>query len=397
MRIAHLSTMTGFYGGEVCLTSVATGMRERGHDVACVVKPDSQLSWRLAQEGIPVFTLPLVDWFEPLSISRLTWWLRRQRIEILHTHLPRDYFIAAVATLGTNICNVGSRHHLLPISQPSVKRPFLSRFQALISVSEAVRRSLIRSRVMDPTRLVTVHNGIDVPLGSNGSADVPGLRTIAGVSADAPVIGCVGRLCPAKGIETLLAAAGLLRPRWPGLKVLLVGDEQGSGEYTEHLRLLIDQRGLDETVVFTGYVDGAAALAAELDVQVVCSRAEPFGMVTLEAMSNAVPVVVTDSGGSPEIVRDGVDGYLVPPGDAEVLALRLDLLLGDLELRRRLGMQGRQRVQREFTRRRMIDHTEAVYRWVLAGARRGEPVEAACLPPPQRATIERRAGTSTSS
>ena len=90
MRIAQLSSMTGYYGGEVHLAALATGLRARGHEVSAVVRPGSALAERLAAAGIAVVTLPLVDWYEPLGTARLGAWLRRQRIEILHTHTPRD-------------------------------------------------------------------------------------------------------------------------------------------------------------------------------------------------------------------------------------------------------------------------------------------------------------------
>ena len=201
MRIAHLSSMTGFYGGEVCLANLATGMRDRGHSVQCVVRPDSRLRGELAQRGIPTLALPLVDWYEPVSVSRLRRWLIREDIQILHTHLPRDYFIAAAATLGTDVCNVGSRHQLHRISLPVFKRPFLSRFSAMIGVSGAVSRQLVASDVVDPSLVSTIPNGI---VQENDPEVAARLRATGGVGPDEPVVGFVGRLSPGKGLELAL-------------------------------------------------------------------------------------------------------------------------------------------------------------------------------------------------
>ncbi len=365
MNIAHLSSQTAFYGGEVYLTCLAAGMRDRGHRVACCVRPGSALQRRLFELKIPTTTLPLVDWFDPWSVSRLGRWLRRQNIQILHSHNPRDYYLAAVASYGTPVMNVGSRHHLQPIRHRFLKRPFLRRFAAMIAVSQAVRANFCCSRVLDPERVVTIHNGVDV------QRELPrrnGLRRAVGLDATAPVIGFVGRLCPDKGVETLLASARqLVQAGWPDLKVFVVGGDLNGGRYLRRLRRLARAEGLERTVHFFGYVEDAARAAADFDVQVVCSHAEPFGLVTLEAMAHCHPVIATATGGSGEIVRDGVDGYLVAPGDAQALTARLAFLLSRPELRRQLGARARARVEAVFSLTRMLDRTESVYRAVLSG------------------------------
>lgn len=365
MRIAHLSSMTGFYGGEVCLANLAAGMRDRGHEVSCVVRPDSRLRGELGLRDIDILPLPLVDWYEPVSVARLRRWLIREEIQVLHTHLPRDYFIAAAATLGTDVRNVGSRHQLHQISLPVLKRPFLSRFSAMIGVSEAVSRGLVASDVMDPDRVVTIPNGIAL---ESDPAVAAALRAEAGVGPEDSVVGYVGRLSPGKGLEMLLGAASLLRPRRPDFRLFILGDGPGVNGYVRSLRTMAEQLGLAENVHFFGYVDRAASACAAFDTQVVCSRAEPFGLVTVEAMAQGLPVVVTNSGGSPEIVRDGIEGFLVEPGDAETLALRLDCLLDSPGLRREMGRRGRARVRSRFTVDHMLDATEALYMKVLGVA-----------------------------
>ena len=362
MRIAHLSSMTGYYGGEVCLLNLAAGMQGRGHTVSCVVRPDSRLRRELKAREVEVHSLPLVDWFEPVSVSRLRRWLILQDIQILHTHLPRDYFIAAAATLGTGVINVGSRHQLNRISLPVLKRPFMSRFSAMIGVSQAVRRGLMASQIMDPDRVVTIPNGVEW---AGSDQTCVNLRESRGVGPEVPVIGFVGRLCPGKGVETLLEAAALLRPRWPDFRLFILGDGPGINNYVTSLELMAARLDLGPNVHFFGYVDHAAAACAAFDVQVVCSRAEPFGLVTVEAMAQGVPVAVTNSGGSPEIVRDGVEGFLVEPGDAGALARRLDCLLDSPGLRREMGRRGRERVRRHFTLDHMLDATDALYMKVL--------------------------------
>lgn len=376
MRIAFLSTQTGFWGGEQHLLQLARGLAARGHDVACAVRPGSALAARLRAAGLAVRELPLVDWYEPRGALRLAAWLRRSRFAIVHAHCPRDYYLAATAAAlagasaaaDAAVRCVGTRHLLRPIGTPALKRPFFARLSAMIAVSAAVRRAFLAAGVMDPARVVTVPNGVDT---ARVVPERNGLRRRAGLGDDALVIGYVGRLSPEKGVPTLLEAARRLRPAvGGGASVFVLGDDpRPGGAYGAGLRRLAGELGLDGRVHFFGWVEDAEAAAADFDVQVVCSRAEPFGLATLEGMARGRAVVATAAGGSPEIIRDGVDGLLVPPDDPEALARSLDRLLGDPALRRRLGEAARRRVAVDFSLAAMLDRVEAVYERVLAERR----------------------------
>jgi glycosyltransferase involved in cell wall biosynthesis len=367
VRIAFLSSQAGYYGGEVHLLQLARGLAQRGHEVACCVPPGSGLAVRLTEAGLDVTTVRLVDWFEPVGTARAAAWLRRRRPDILHTHCPRDHYLAAVVTRGLPTLNVGTRHELRPIGAARLKRPFFRRFAAMIAVSEAVRAVFVASLVMDPDRVVTVRNGVDTDC---SWAARGGLRRLAGLDADAPVVGYVGRLSPGKGIDTLIEAMALLRRNGgPRARLFIVGDDpRRGGAYGGALRRHAARLGLDGSAHFFGWIENAAAAGADFDLQVVPSRAEPCGLTTLEGMAHGHAIIATAAGGSPELIRDGREGLLVPPGDPAALAARLARLLGDPELRARLGAAARRRVVAEFPLSRMLDGVEGVYRHV--GARR---------------------------
>ncbi len=376
MRIVHLSTMMSFYGGEVHLASLAQGLHTMGHDVVCVARPGSELAGVLPTLGVEVRTLPLVDWFDPQSVTRLGHLVRHLRCDILHTHLPRDYFLAAVATLGTTVVNVGTRHQLRPLSHAFFKRPFLNRFSGFIAVSEAVRQGLLQADVLPEEIITVIPHGLDngwhgPEIPSRVQAATSRLRLKVGATGSDHLVGCVGRLCPTKGIDTLIDAIANLKHRWPRLKLCLVGDETSGSGYREKLQKRINLLGLNDRVVLAGYLKDAGRLSGAFDIQVMPSSAEPFGLVTLEAMNAGVPVVVTDSGGSPEIVRDGVEGFLFGPGDAAALARNLESLLESPGLREEMGRRGRLRIVETFSRQEMLARTEAVYLRVLKG--RTEP------------------------
>lgn len=357
-----LSSQRAFYGGEVHLRDLACALAGRGHRVSCVVRPRSELASRLQDDGLDVHRLRLRDWYEPTSVLQLQRLLRRLDPDILHSHTPRDYYLAATASSGLPVSNVGTRHQLHPINAPRVKRPFLRRFEAMIAVSEAVRDGLICSG-LEARRLVTVPNGVREP-GREGPPEL--LREELGLSEVAgPLVGCVGRLCPTKGLDVLLWAASMLRGRWPGLQLVIIGGDAGGSSYAAKLKDLA--RNLRLSVRFCGYRRQAARFMRAFDMLVVPSRAEPFGLVTVEALARGVPVVATRSGGSREIVRDGQEGLLVPPDDPEALAAAISLLLADHTLHARCAEAGPRRVAAAFTLDRQVASTEKVYSLVLSG------------------------------
>lgn len=384
MRIAHLSTMRDFYGGEVCLHSLATGLLERGHAVGCAVRPDSALAGELAGTGVKVAPMPLVDWFDPGTVWRLRRWLRGGRYDILHAHLPRDYYIAATVSAGLPVQLVGTRHHLAPIGAVPLKRPFLGRLRRLIAVSEAVRGSLAAADVVPAERLVTIHNGVEVRAGA-AEPEAAALRRELGLADGDLLVGYVGRISPEKGLETLLDAfVGVAKDR-PRLHLALVGDEGEGVSFSGMLRDRAAGAGLADRIHLCGYRRRAERLVAAFDAQVVPSHAEPFGLVTLEALACGRAVIATRSGGSPEILRDGIDGLLFAPRDAGELAGLLARLLDDAELRGRLGEQGRRRARDDFSRETMLERTEQLYRTVLAEAAREGAFSPAYSAPPAAA------------
>jgi glycosyltransferase involved in cell wall biosynthesis len=366
LTIAFLSTMTDYYGGEVCIVNLARGLGDRGHDVLCVTRPDAVLAERARAAGVEVVTLPLLDWYEPRGVLLLRRLLVARDVEILHTHLPRDHFIAAAASAGLDVRNIGTRHQLRPIAAVPFKRPFFRRFSTLIAVSEAVRRGLEAAPPLPAERLVTVPNGLPAPVAAERGA----LRRLAGIAPDAPVVGYVGRLCPTKGLDVLLDATARLRRGRPDARLVVVGGDGGDPGYARLLARRAAAPDLAGAVSFLGYVPEAGRLCGDFDVQAVPSWAEPFGLVSLEALAQGVPVVATASGGSPEIVRHGREGYLVPPGDREALARRLAALLAAPELRRGLGENGRRRVRRRFSLERMVEATAGVYAAALGSSLR---------------------------
>jgi glycosyltransferase involved in cell wall biosynthesis len=173
---------------------------------------------------------------------------------------------------------------------------------------------------------------------------------------------CVGRLIPIKGHIVLLRAFAAARESIPELRL----DLAGRGPLEPALRALAKELRIDDAVRFLGYVAPVQRAIEESAFVAVPSMGEGFGMVALEAMERARPVIAAEIGGLGELVEDGVTGFLVPPGEAEPLAAAIVALAADPKLRARMAAAGRRRALDRFLQERCTDRTEILYRELLA-------------------------------
>jgi D-inositol-3-phosphate glycosyltransferase len=213
--------------------------------------------------------------------------------------------------------------------------------ERLVAASVAERAYLVRHAGADPERIAVVPCGVDTELFTpgDGGAARAALRLPAG-----PLVLYVGRLAPIKGLETLLDAIALLARRGRRVRLLVAGgdaDEPRAGHEVD-LHTRIAALGIGDLVGFVGpqQQERLRTHYVAADVTVLPSHYESFGMVALEAMACGSPVVASRVGGLTTTVRDGVTGFLIPEGDVEALADRLETLVGDADLRWRLGREG---------------------------------------------------------
>lgn len=212
-----------------------------------------------------------------------------------------------------------------------------------------------------PWRRVAEHyvpNGIRMPElpGSDQRAEV---RRELGLGDQDVVAVMVARLAPLKGHELLLRAVARLAPAHPELKVVLVGE----GPRSDEIALLARRLGVADRLVSTGLRRDVGHLLAGADLGVLPSAHEAVPISIIEEMAAGLPVLVTAVGGLPDIVGDGEEGFVVPPGDLDALACRLGQLVADDELRRSLGKKARLRAERDLT----IENTARAYERMIDG------------------------------
>ncbi len=237
----------------------------------------------------------------------------------------------------------------------------LSRMDAVLSVSESAANELIRHGV-NPERVRVVPNGINTSRFYPGQTRDRKQFLATQFPQDNPaknyfVIGSAGNLRKLKGYEDLVEAMPQIIAATPNARCLVWGE----GPERKPLIARTQELGLSHAISFCGHADAMEKRLPMLDLYVQPSRLESFGMAAAEAMACGVPVVVSDTGGLKELVQDRVNGQIFPAGDAAALADHVLNLAGDEATRARLGQAGRQRIEKDFSQKRMENVMREIY------------------------------------
>lgn len=369
--------VTNFHAGgtERQVVNLAAGLRGTEFDVqlACF-RRDGVLQTEVAD--LPaVAEFPIRRLWQPATarqVARLALFVRRSGIDLVHSYgfYPNVFAMPAARLAGVPgvaaIRDTGD--HLSP-RRRQVQRWACGLADHVVVNAEAVRSRLVKDGY-HAGRIEVIPNGIVLDT-FHGKTDREGLRRRLGLPDTAPVVALFSRLVPLKGIEYFLAAAEKVKQRFPEARFLIVGDgspaERVDGvPYRAVLENEAVRRGLEGRALFLGFRRDVADLLSIATVSVLPSLSEGLSNTVLEGMAAGLPVVATAVGGTPEAIRPGVTGFLVPPRDADALASAVCRVLDDPALARRLGEAGRRRAISEFSLAAMIDRTARMYRRVLS-------------------------------
>ncbi len=364
IRVMRVITQLSRGGVEAKLAELLPLLRERGFDVSvCCIKEAGSLAHRFAEAGIPVHVLPVRSRLHPIDMLRLARFMRRQQIDVVHTHMYAANItgtiaarLAKVPVIISNVHNVGKFASRRQVLQDRI----LSRFrQTTVCVSERVKADYLEATGLSNEKVMVIYNGVDTerfrPSWQAGKPTPRQVRKELGIEEREHVLISAGRLIPQKSPDLLIAAFKIVHKSLPDTRLLILG----TGELRDDLMAMTDKIGLSRGVIFAGFREDIAECLAASDVFVSSSVKEGFSNVLLEALASGLPAVVTDVGGNREAVRDGREGFLCRPG-AEELAERIMRILDDSGLRERMSKNARERAM-EFGLRQMADQTAALY------------------------------------
>lgn len=231
----------------------------------------------------------------------------------------------------------------------------------LITVSDRDAKTGTALGIAGADRYLTIRSAIDLNPYLGDGEYREAARKALGLEADAPVVGSVGRLSRQKAPDSFVKMAAEVLAHTPRATFLYVGDGPLRPEITE----MLERLGIADRVRLAGLRRDVPELLRAMDVFVLLSRWEGLPRALSQAMAAGLPVVATDVGGARELVRDGVTGFLVPPGEYRTAAEMVGRLLGDVELRRRMGLEAKRSLPAEFAVETMVGRIEALYEELL--------------------------------
>jgi len=374
LSILHLLSNRWWTGTAEPVLTLAQGLLECRQQVVLGVPAGSQVEDLARKAGIPRLKgLQLNPRFHPWSwlqdVRTLSTFLRRRPVDVLHTHLSHDHWLALSAVLLLN----PSRGRV-PISVRTVhtlRRPralsvqWLLRHGAaqLITVSTTLQRDIVEKLAVSPARITAIAGAVDSQR-FRPTLSGARIRCEFGLTPTTPVVGIVARIAPSRGHLTLVEAFAQVSAAIPAARLMIVG----RGEFRPQVERRIRELGLTERVIFTGYRDDdLPEVLAALDVFVLLAPgSEGSCRAALEAMAVGKPVVAIQVGALQDIVLDGETGLLVEPQAQTALAHAISRLLRAPEQARHMGLRGRQRIEQVFSRQRQVDEVLQLYRQLHA-------------------------------
>lgn len=276
--------------------------------------------------------------------------MKSEKIDIVHCHRHRATVTGTIAAFFAGVPNVIS--HVHGLNRTRTRKRYitnwfiLKKVKKIIAVSDSVRHDIINTnRNLDPAKVVTVRNGIDLKLINNLSISRKDIRLRLGIPENKIVFGTVGRLTVTKGQSYLIKAFSDIRKKIPNSILLIIGD----GSLSEKLKQKAEDLGISSLVLFPGYRDDICELLKSIDVFVLPSIAEGLSMALLEAMASKLPVIASDVGGISEVLEHNC-GLLIPAKDPHALAKAMKKLFDLNEDKKKImGNKARKRIEEAFT------------------------------------------------
>ncbi len=353
-------------GTERHFFEILTRLDRTKFDPIVVCLHNGSLTHLLEQQGITVVNLNVGRIYSFIALKRfckIFKLIKRNNIEIMVTyHESSDFVGSLIGILARVPIVISSRRDMgykLSKNKRRVYRLLNRFFYKIVCVSDAVKNNIFDVESAWWHKLVTVYNGVDLERFLN-LPDSNQAKNELGVKNDFPVVGILAALRPIKDHVTFLRAAGRVLHEMPAVNFLVIGWYEDASYYSE-LKRLVDELKIGDKVIFTEReIDPAKALAA-LDISVITSHNEGFSNTIIESMAAGKAVIATNTGGTPEAIRNGFSGILFNPGDVSALAEAIIDCLRNKNKREELGNNAKNCARREFSMRTMVKRMELLY------------------------------------
>lgn len=298
-----------------------------------------------------------------MTVFKLYKFIKKQKIDIVHTHLFVSYIWGGVAAKLAGAKLINSVQDIRDISVGKVYKylQFLeklyARFTNRVIVYNQTTKEIMANRGINSRKIEIISGGVDVfKLASYRKSDLRSIREKYHLY-DSQIVGISGGLKPVKNHKLFLKAATEVLKIIPDVKFVITGD----GSEKEKLKILSLKLGLHDKIVFTGFVDDLYSVMATFDIFVLTSFSEGQPVIILEAMALGKPVIATAVGGVPELIKNGETGILVPSDDVRSLSASIIDLLQNEYKRKKIALAGQKMVEDNYNIKRMVKQIENLY------------------------------------
>ena len=342
LTILHTESSTGWGGQENRTLHESIGLKALGQRIVILCQPAGILGEKAEAEGIEVRRCMMRKSYNIFAVKYILDLIKSENIDIINTHSGKDSLLAGIAgrLSGKKPLIVRTRHLALPITSKFTYRYITHR---IVTVSEYVRQYLI-SEGLPAKQVLAVPTCVDLAK-FDPAKTKESLRRELGLGRETPLIGTISILRRKKGHHILLDAIPLILKKVPDAVFVFAGN----GPQKENILNKIKNLGLEDRVLMLGLRNDVAGILKSIDLFVLPTFQEALGTSFLEAMAMGKPVVGTNVGGVGEVIKNGLNGFLVEPGNPPAIAEAVIKLLEDKEEAKKMGIEGRKMVERNFS------------------------------------------------
>lgn len=343
--VAHICLSTGLGGLELYSMHIHKMFKKNGYPSIHFCLETFGLESKLKEENLDYECIPKSKYFNPTATLKIRNIIKEKNIKVIYVHHLRDLWVLVPALVGMNdVQLIGFAQMFL---KDVNKKDFLhtklyNRMKNLIVLTDIQKEALKKCLPLKHNKYITIPNSVDMSKYSPDCRD-ESLRNELGVKSEEILIGIVGRLDPWKGQIELVEAFNNIKDRFPNSKLLIVGDETPHEPgYREQIEDFIYNENLQERVILRSFQPDVNRWMASMDIFVMPSYEEAFGIVLIEAMASGLPVISTNAGGVPDILENGKYGQLVEPRSSKAIAAALDNYLSDMNKAKVLAHSSRE-------------------------------------------------------
>lgn len=361
IRVLQLVDDLKVGGLEQIIYDIATKLDQNKYRVSvwCFGR-GGEIADRLKENRVDVKFINIDSYYNILNILKLAILVKKYEPDIIHSHTYFSNTIGRIAGIISRVPVMISHVHNV-YSNYSKRNLLIERLLSnytdkVICCSEAVRNFVLKYEKINMHKTVIIYNGVN-HREIQRSQDISYLREFLGIYKNVITIICVASLTEKKGHEYLLKAILEIEKEFQKLKFIIVGD----GPLKKRLKNLAEELNIQDLVIFTGIRNDIPNLLKIADIFVLPSLTEGLPLAAIEAMSVGLPVVATAVGGVPEIIKDGITGYLVPPKNPKALGNTILNLIKDKKNMEKVGLNGKKVIIENFTTEKMINKLEKLY------------------------------------